>query len=243
MNSRIRNRAGSRGWLLRRGGVSALVLGVLVLGLLVPGAPAWARGGGGWQRHTQAARAGRPAPAARPQAQGRPGAQGRARPAPARRIAPGTGRVAGVRPGQPHLPQWLAQHQNLTPAQQENLLRREPGFSRLTANQQRRVMNQLRFLDSRPPAYRQRLAQRNEAFERLSPEGKQDVRAAAQAFRQMPPGRQMAMRQAFNDLRQLPPQQREEILSSARFTHTFTPQERHVLGSMLSIEPYPGAGR
>jgi hypothetical protein len=46
------------------------------------------------------------------------------------------------------------------------------------------------------------------------------------------------VRRAFNDLRQIPPEQRAAILNSARFSQTFSPDERHVLGSLLSIEPY-----
>lgn len=171
------------------------------------------------------------------------GQRGRFRRAQARQAAPmrprGNAEMRpNARPGQEHLPQWLAQHQNLTPQQQENLLRREPGFNRLSPQQQQRVLNRLRSLDARPPQQRERMLQRQEMFERLSPEQKQDVRGAAQSLAQMPPGRQMLVRRAFNDLRGIPPEQRQEILDSARFSHTFTPQERHVLGSMLSIEPY-----
>lgn len=156
----------------------------------------------------------------------------------------GRGSVGEMRPGvngrqgQEHLPQWLAQHQNMSFTEQENLLRHEPGFNRLAPEQQQRVLNRLRSLDARPPAERQRMVARNEAFERLSPEGKQNVRGAAQALNQMPGDRQRMVRRAFNDLRHIPPEQREAILNSARFSHTFSPQERHVLGSLLSIEPY-----
>lgn len=150
-------------------------------------------------------------------------------------MAPGSGHP--FRPGNEHLPEWLASHQNLTLPQQENLLRREPGFGRLSPDQQQRVLNRLRSLDARPPAERQRILAWNEAFERLSPERKQDVRAAAQALNQMPPGRQYMLRHAFHDLRQIPPRQRQAILNSARFTHEYTPQERHILSSLLSVEP------
>lgn len=239
MNSGITSRAGSRHGRLRNGRMSALA-SLLCLILLIPGSSAWGRvrGFGGGGQRPQAAR---PAAPARPAfRQNRPAPRGGMRPAPGHPgMGPGTGRPLEMRPGgQQHLPQWLAQHQNMTPREQENLLRREPGFNRLSPDQQQRVLNRLRSLDSRPPAVRERMAERNEAFERLSPEGKQDVRAAAQAFRQMPAGRQVQMRRAFNNLRQLPPDQRQAILNSARFTHTFTPQERHVLGSLLSIEPY-----
>jgi hypothetical protein len=43
---------------------------------------------------------------------------------------------------------------------------------------------------------------------------------------------------AFADLRQIPPDQRSAILNSARFSQEFSPDERRVLGNLLSIEPY-----
>lgn len=151
------------------------------------------------------------------------------------------GGLGPFRPGQEHLPQWLNQHQNLSTAQQENMLRREPGFNRLSPDQQQRVVNRLRNLDARPPIERQRILARNEAFEQLSPQQRQDVRTSAQSLSQMAPDRQRLVRRAFADLRRIPPNQRQQILNSARFSHDFSPQERHVLGSLLSIEPYqPG---
>jgi Protein of unknown function (DUF3106) len=142
----------------------------------------------------------------------------------------------GARPG--HLGDWLNNHQNLSPQQQEEQLRREPGFNRLSPDQQARVLNRLRTLDARPPEQRERMIQRNEMFESLSPGQKADVRSSAETMRQMPGDRQAMVRRAFNDLRQIPPEQRAAILNSARFSQTFSPDERHVLGSLLSIEPY-----
>jgi hypothetical protein len=144
----------------------------------------------------------------------------------------------GPRPGQEHLPEWFRQHQNLSLAQQEQALRREPGFSRLNPAQQQRILGRLRKLDSIPPAQRRRILARNEAFERLSPERKQEVRAAAQAFSRMPVAQRQQMRRAFRVLRTLPPRQRAQILNSARFSATYSQRERNILGSLLSIEPY-----
>jgi hypothetical protein len=205
----------------------------------------------------QRARPARPAPSARPaparpvqQRNGngarRPGANNIYRPVPNGGYRPP---YAVVRPGangpvgqgQEHLPQWLAHHQNMSPAQQENLLRGEPGFNRLSPDQQSRVMNRLRTLEARPADQQERTMARNEAFERLAPEARQDVRTSASSFAQMAPDRQRAVRQAFNQLRQVPLNQRQQILNSARFTNEYSPQERHVLGSLLSVEPYqPG---
>lgn len=213
------------GWMPGRRFASGMLVCWL---LLVPGA--WSQrghngGGGGGARGGMQARPVNPGP--RMNGNGRP------------RMNPGNQEMRPyARPGQTHLPQWMAQHQNMTPQQQENLLRREPGFNRLTPDQQQRVMNRLRSLDARPLEQRERILQRQEMFEHLSPEQKQDVRGAAQAMAMMPPQRHAIMARAFNDLRTIPPEQRQEILNSARFSHTFTPQERHILGSMLSVEPY-----
>ncbi len=151
---------------------------------------------------------------------------------------PGPPLQAGVRGSGQHLPQWFAQHQSLSPNQQENALRREPGFARLPEGQQQEIINRLHRLDTLPAAQRQRLMERNERFQSLPPERQQEVRGASQALRQMPADRREAVRQAFRDLRALPPEQRDGALSSARFQAEYTPQERTVLGNLLSIEPY-----
>ena len=145
----------------------------------------------------------------------------------------------GVRPGNgQHLPQWFAQHQTLSPNQQEDALRREPGFSHLPEGQQQQLIDRLHRLNMEPPAQRQRMMQRNERFEALPPERQQEVRGATQALGQMSPDRQQAVRLAFHDLRNLPPNERQNALNSARFQAEYSPQERTVLGNLLSIEPY-----
>jgi hypothetical protein len=143
------------------------------------------------------------------------------------------------RPGQAgHLPEWMNNHQNLTPQQRENALRQEPGFKQLPQDQQQRLINRMHALDNAPPQQRQRMLQRNEMFEHLSPEQKAGVRGASQAFHQMPADRQTEVRRAFQDLRGVPPAQRQSVLNSARFQQQFSPQERTVLGNLLSVEPY-----
>jgi hypothetical protein len=53
----------------------------------------------------------------------------------------------------------------------------------------------------------------------------------------MPPQRQEQIRHAFQQLRRMPPDERQRVLSSA-YGSQFSPQERTVLGNLLSIEPY-----
>lgn len=148
-----------------------------------------------------------------------------------------SGMRAAGRPGQEHLPAWWQAHRGLSQQQQADALRREPGFRNLPPGQQQRLLNRLHSFDQRPPLVQQRMMDRNEMFERLSPERQQEVRGAAQALARMSPGRQAVMRHAFQQLRQMPPQERQRMLNST-YSAQFTPQERTVLGNMLSIEPY-----
>ncbi len=137
-----------------------------------------------------------------------------------------------------HLPQWYRQHQNLSPQQQQRALHNEPGFNRLPSQEQQRLSNRLQQLNSMPPERRQRILQRNEALEKLSPEQRQQVRSTMQQASQMPEDRRRMMRRAFRDIAQLPPAQRQAILDSPQFKTQFSDQERQILGTMMSIEPY-----
>jgi hypothetical protein len=58
----------------------------------------------------------------------------------------------------------------------------------------------------------------------------------------MSPDRQQAVRRAFRQMRQMPPQQRQMFLNSGSYASQFSPQERTVLGNLLSIEPYQPHG-
>ncbi len=145
---------------------------------------------------------------------------------------------APAQSGQQHLPEWYSTHRSLTPEQQTDALRREPGFRNLPHDQQQRLIDRLQALDQKTPAQRQRMLARNEAFERLTPERRQEVRGAAQALRQMSPDREQVVRRAFQQLRRMPPAQRDQLLHSSIYGGQFSPQERTVLGNLLAIEPY-----
>jgi hypothetical protein len=139
---------------------------------------------------------------------------------------------------QEHLPQWFRQHQYLSPRDQERALRNEPGFERLPPQEQQRLYNRLRQLNAMPPARRERTLERMEAFERLSPEQRQNVRSTMQRVTQMPLDRQRMMQRAFQSLTHVPPQDRLTIINSARFKSEFSYQEREMLNTLMSVQPY-----
>lgn len=162
----------------------------------------------------------------------RPGARPQMQP-----MRPGSAMNPTARNGQEHLPAWWATHRGLSQQQQVDALRRQQGFRNLPQQQQQRLINRLQRFDRQPAVQQQRTLNRMEAFEHLSPERRQEVRGASQAFSRMPPQRQQVMRRAFQQLRQMPPEERDRMLNSD-YGRQFTPQERTVLGNLLSIEPY-----
>ena len=195
------------------------------------------------QSRPQPSRPGNPGGYAQPRSQ-QPGSQ-----------QPGFAPVPGYSPARPayngspyamranpqapgHLPQWMAQHQNMPAGQQERLLRQEPGFNRLTPEQQQRAVQQLHRLNQMPEAQRDRRLARAENFERLSPAEQMQVRQSSRNLATLPPDRQAMVRRAFQDLQGVPVEQRETMLNSARYNATFSPQERGILSNLLRIEPY-----
>jgi len=236
-----KNTASRRGWLAGPGlrAITVLVFSIFAL-LAVPSSFALGRHGGrsgfGFGQRGGGQHGGHPSA---PQAHASPPhAQQPPRSEPEVRAYTPPHANTQARPGQQHLPEWLNSHRNMTPQQQEDALRREPGFRDLSPGQQQRLVNRLHALDQMTPEQRQRTVQRNENFERLSPERKQEIRGASQAFSQMSPDRQRAVRHAFQQLIQMPPQQRQQMLNSGAYAERFSPQERTVLGNLLSIEPY-----
>ena len=69
-----------------------------------------------------------------------------------------------------HLAEWMNQHRDLSPQQQQQALDREPGFRELPQPTQQRMRDRLTQLDAMTPDQRQRVLARNEALERLTPE-------------------------------------------------------------------------
>ena len=142
----------------------------------------------------------------------------------------------GVPPG--HLADWLNQHRNLPPAQQQQLLLKDPTFLRLNPMEQHKVLNQLHQMESMNDQQLQRRLARAELIERLSPADKIEVNASAERMRDLPPERKQMLRRAFQDLRGVPMEDRDMVLSSAYYRKTYSPAERIILHDVLRVEPY-----
>ncbi len=97
---------------------------------------------------------------------------------------------------------------------------------------------------SRPPEQQQRMLNRMETWEHLTPGQKQQAREVFGRMRQLPLDRRRMVGTAIRDLRAMPPGQREQIIDSNRFKGMFSPQERDIMrgASRLPLAP-PDARR
>jgi len=121
------------------------------------------------------------------------------------------------------------------------MLRGDPGFRRLPAADQQRVVQQLHQVDGLTEAQRQRRLARATIIEQLSPQERMRINISARRWAELPVDRQAQMKTAFRDLRETPIDQRQIELNSARYRGIFTPEERGILSDMLRVEPYQPA--
>lgn len=132
------------------------------------------------------------------------------------------------------LQQWMEQHRNLPPAEQERAFRNDPGFRALSPPEQQRALNQLRRLQGMTPQQRNR----SWALLRMTPPQRQQFNAAMQQFTALSPDRRVMVRQAFAALRRVPPPQRQAAMAAYPPLRQFSPYEREVLSNLLFWEPY-----
>jgi len=87
----------------------------------------------------------------------------------------------------------------------------------------------------------QRVLNRMEVWEHLTPEQKQTARGIYTQMQNLPPERRAMVRTAIRDLRAMPPEQRHRVIESDRFKSTFSPQERDLLNGAARLPLAPPA--
>jgi hypothetical protein len=142
-------------------------------------------------------------------------------------------------PGAPkgeHLADWMNQHRNLTPEQQQQALDKEPGFHDLPQATQQRMHDRLSQLNAMNPDRRERILNYNEQMEHLSVNQRADVRGSLQQLGALPPDQRRQVAQSFRDLRALPADQRAAALNSPQYQY-MNPAQRSTLNNLLRVEP------
>jgi len=137
-----------------------------------------------------------------------------------------------------HLAEWMNQHRNLNPTQQQQALENEAGFHDLPQATQQRMRDRLAQLNAMPEAQRNRVIQRNEDMEKLTPQQREQVGNATRNWAALPPDQKAAVGRSFRALRQLPPNQRIGALNSGRYTYGFSDQQRTALSGLMNVEPF-----
>ena len=152
--------------------------------------------------------------------------------------APGTAQ-RGVQGGQrnEHLADWMNQHSNLSPAQQQQALGNEPGFRELPPETQQRMRDRLTQLNAMSPQQRDRTTRNIETMEHLAPEQRSQVRGAMEQLGSLPPDQRRMVARSFRELRELPPAQRWSAMNSPRYAGQMNDAQRATLGNLLRVEP------
>jgi len=121
------------------------------------------------------------------------------------------------------------------------VLRSDPSFARLPAQDQQRLVQQLHQVNQLSEEQRQRRLARAEIIEHLSPQERMQINLSARRWAALPLPRQALMKDAFRDLRSVPLDQRQTVLNSSRYQGVFSPEERGILSDMLRVEPWQPA--
>lgn len=132
---------------------------------------------------------------------------------------------------------WLNEHKDVPPDQQEKLLENDPNFKKLPPERQAELKERLRKFNNLSPEQQQRVRQRMQFMASLTPEQRQQVRDANRELQGLRQDRQVMVHKALRHLRQMDPQQREQEMSSERFKGIFSEQERGILGKLAAINP------
>ena len=96
-----------------------------------------------------------------------------------------------------------------------------------------------RFSSLPPKAQQDRILQRMETWEHLTPAQKQQARQLYAQLKDLPPDRRQKVRIAIRDLSVMPPGQRQQVIESDRFKSEFSPQERGLLSSASQLPLAP----
>jgi hypothetical protein len=152
---------------------------------------------------------------------------------------PNSGNKGGVQPNK--MGQWLQNHKNLPPDQQEKLLESDPNFKKLPLERQQQLRDRLRKFNSLPPEQRERALNRMQYMASLTPAQRQEIRDAGRELQGLPQDRQVMVHKALRHLRQMDPQERQQVMDSDRFKSTFSEQERGIITRLAAINPQEAA--
>jgi hypothetical protein len=135
---------------------------------------------------------------------------------------------------------WLTEHKNLSPEEQEKLLEKDPNFKNLSPQRQAELRERLRKFNSLSPQQRERALNRMQFMANLSKDQRQQIRDANQVLQGLPEDRRIMVHKALRHLSQMTPAERARAMSEDRFRNMFSEQERSILTKLSAINPPEG---
>jgi hypothetical protein len=142
---------------------------------------------------------------------------------------------------EPRRGEWLRNHQNLPPEQQDRELQNDPGFRMLPQQKQQQLRERWRSFNNLPPQQRMQVLHSMERWDQFSPQQKERARGLIGRFQSMSPDRQQILSRTARNLRGMSPQDRERALDSSMIRDTFSDSERDTLHQMLEMGIVPRA--
>lgn len=139
----------------------------------------------------------------------------------------------------PHRGDWLRKYMTLPPHQQEQQLRRDPGFQSLSPERQNHLLDRLRNFNSQSPQKKAQILNRMETFEHMSPQQQEHARSLFNQYRNLPEDQKDKVSQAYRRLRGMPPSARSDLLNSDEFKNNYTPEQRDLLKGMTDLNMSP----
>jgi hypothetical protein len=139
----------------------------------------------------------------------------------------------------PHRGDWLRKYMTLPPHQQEQQLRRDPGFQSLSPERQNHLLDRLRNFNSQSPEKKAQILNRMETFEHMSPQQQQQARNLFNQYRNLPDDQKDKVSQAYRRLRGMPPSARSDLLNSDEFKNNYTSEQRDLLKGMTDLNMNP----
>jgi hypothetical protein len=136
---------------------------------------------------------------------------------------------------------WLRDHKDMPPDQQEKLLEKDPSFQKLSQQRQAELKERLRKFNNLTPAQRDRALNRMEFMSSLSQAQRKELREANQQLQALPNDRKVMVHKALRNLRRMSAQQRQQELQSERFKSAFSDQEQGIVKRLADITPPPSA--
>ena len=162
--------------------------------------------------------------------------QSKPHPNPAKENRPNNGQKQA-----PKMGDWLTEHKNLSPDEQEKLLEKDPNFKTLPPQRQAELRERLRKFNSLPPQQRERALDRMRFMANLSKDQRQQIRDANQVLQGLPEDRRIMVHKALRHLSQMTPAERAQAMSEDRFKNMFSEKERDVLTKLSAINPPEGS--